>query len=185
MERRTERLLLRELVEDDWRAVLAYQSTPEYLRFYEWTERTPESVQAFLRMLIGFQHETPRSKFQFAVVLPENGQLIGNCGMRVRDPVLRAGDIGYEFDPLFWGHGYATEVAHAMLAFGFAELGMHRIAAICVADNVASAHVLEKIGMRQEARFREHEWFKGRWWDTLVYAILDHEWREQHNQPAT
>jgi RimJ/RimL family protein N-acetyltransferase len=180
LERRTERLLLRELVEEDWRAVLAYQSTPAYLRYYEWPQRTPESVQAFLRMLIDYQHETPRQKFQLAVVLPESGELIGNCGMRVRDPVLRAGDIGYEFDPRYWGRGYATEVARAMLAFGFDELGMHRISAHCVADNVGSAHVLEKIGMRREGHFREHEWYKGRWWDTLIYAILDHEWQSRH-----
>jgi ribosomal-protein-alanine N-acetyltransferase len=120
MERRTERLLLRELSEEDWPAVLAYQSTPEYLRYYAWTERTPEAVQEFVRMLAALRHETPRLAFQFAVVLPETGQLIGNCGMRIRDPELRAGDIGYEFDPRFWGRGYATEVARAMLAFGFA-----------------------------------------------------------------
>jgi RimJ/RimL family protein N-acetyltransferase len=180
MERRTERLVLREFVAEDWRATLAYQSTPEYLRFYEWTERTPEAVRAFIRMFIAAQHDAPRLTFQFAVVLPEGGPLIGNCGMRVRDPALRAGDIGYEFDPRYWGRGYATEVARAMLAFGFDELGMHRIGANCVAENVASAHVLEKIGMRREGHLREHEWYKGRWWDTLVYAIIDDEWRDRH-----
>src|SRR3954451_12266150 len=132
MERRTERLLLREFVDEDWPAVLAYQSTPEYLRYYEWTERTPESVQEFLHMLIASQYETPRRTFQFAVVLPENGHLIGNCGLRIRDPELGAGDIGYEFDPRFWGRGYATEAAHAMLAISFDEMRMHRIAAYCI-----------------------------------------------------
>jgi RimJ/RimL family protein N-acetyltransferase len=33
--------------------------------------------------------------------------------------------------------------------------------------------------MRLEGRLRDKEYFKERWWDTLVYAILDHEWREQ------
>ncbi len=180
MERRTERLLLREIADGDWPAVLAYQSTPEYLRYYAWTERTPEAVQEFVRWLAAFQHETPRRTFQFAIVLPESGHLIGNCGLRIRDPDLRAGDIGYEFDPRYWGCGYATEVARAMLALGFDEMGMHRIAAYCIAENVGSARVLEKIGMTREGRFREHERFKGRWWDTLCYAILDHEWRARH-----
>ena len=71
----------------------------------------------------------------------------------------------------------ATEAARAMMRFGFAELGVHRIWAECVADNVASARVLDQLGMRREARFREHQWARGRWWDTLIYAILDHEWR--------
>ena len=64
-----------------------------------------------------------------------------------------------------------------MLAYGFEELGVHRIWAHCVAENVASARVMEKIGMRQEGYLRESEWMKDRWWDTLVYAILEYEWR--------
>jgi RimJ/RimL family protein N-acetyltransferase len=65
-----------------------------------------------------------------------------------------------------------------MLVFGFERLGLHRIWAQCVADNTASAHVLEKLGLRREGHFREHVYFKGRWWDSLVYAIVDCEWRE-------
>ncbi len=45
-----------------------------------------------------------------------------------------------------------------------------------VAENVASARVLAKLGMRLEGRLREKQCMKGRWWDTLVYAILEHEW---------
>ena len=180
MELRTDRLLLRELVASDWAAVLAYQSDPRYLRYYEWEERTEDEVRAFLAMLIGYQHEIPRLKFQFAVTLPETGQLIGNCGIRVRDPDARRADIGYEFDPGHWGNGYATEVARAMLAFGFGPLGLHRIAAECLAENTASAHVLEKIGMTREARLRHDIRMKGRWWDTLIYAILDEEYAPSH-----
>jgi RimJ/RimL family protein N-acetyltransferase len=115
--------------------------------------------------------------FQLAITLPaESEQLIGNCGLRVNNPQQREGNIGYELAPGYWGCGYATEAARAMLAFGFDGLGLHRIWAECVADNVASAHVLQKLGMRCEAHLREHEHFKGRWWDSLVYAMLDHEW---------
>jgi len=59
------------------------------------------------------------------------------------------------------GHGYATEAARAIVAFGFDTLGLHRIAATCVADNAASAHVLEKIGFRREGRLREVARYKG------------------------
>ncbi|MHB8647545.1 MAG: GNAT family N-acetyltransferase [Thermomicrobiales bacterium] len=175
MKQRTDRLILREFAPDDWRAVRAYQSDPRYLRFYEWEERSEADVRAFVDMFIGFQHETPRTKFQLAITLPEGGELIGNCGIRVRDPAARAGDIGYELNPRFWGRGYATEAARAMLAYGFGPLGLHRVSAECLAENTASAHVLEKIGMRREGHLRENVWMKGRWRDTLLYAILDHE----------
>ena len=65
----------------------------------------------------------------------------------------------------------------ALLRFGFDGLGMHRIYGDCVADNAASARVMEKSGMRREAHLREQAWFKGRWWDSVIYAVLEDEWR--------
>jgi [ribosomal protein S5]-alanine N-acetyltransferase len=97
--------------------------------------------------------------------------------MESGDP--RQANIGYEIAPGYWGEGYASEAARVVVAFGFGELRLHRIWARCVAENVASYRVLEKTGMRREGRLREEEWMKGRWWDTLVYGILDHEWRSR------
>ena len=173
----TERLLLREFVAEDWPAILAYQSDPRYLRYYEWTGRTPEEVQQFLQMFVAQQAEQPRRKFQLAVVLRSDGRLIGNCGIRLKTADAREGDIGYEFAPDEWGKGYATEAAHAIVGFGFGELGLHRIWSWCIAENAGSWHVMEKLGMRREGQLRENEWFKGRWWDTFVYGILEHEWK--------
>jgi len=91
----------------------------------------------------------------------------------------READIGYELSPRQWSRGYATEVARAVVRFGFTELGLHRVWLTCIVDNVGSARVLEKLGMRLEGRLRDKEYFGGRWWDTLLYAILEDEWREQ------
>jgi RimJ/RimL family protein N-acetyltransferase len=130
-------------------------------------------------MFLALREEKPRTKFQLAITLAQGGQLIGNCGIRMKTPDAREADIGYELDPGYWGRGYATEAASRLLAFGFRDLELHRIWAWCIAENVASAHVLEKIGMQQEGRLREKEWMRDRWWDTLLYAILDHEWQAQ------
>lgn len=173
----TDRLLLREFEESDWQAVLEYQSDPLYLRYNPWTYRTEEDVRAFVNMFVIQQKEEPRTKFQFALVLQTEGRLIGNCGIRKRHPDATKADIGYELNSRYWGQGYATEAARAMLAFGFQTLELHRIWADCVVENVASAHVLEKIGMQREGRLRERKWMKDRWWDMLVYAILEQEWR--------
>ena len=181
MQLTTPRLLLREFVEEDWKAVQAYQSDPLYLRYYAWEQPTEAEAREFVGKFVAQQHEQPRAKFQFAIVLPEDGRLIGNCGLRVTDAAAREGDIGYELDSRFWGQGYATEAAREMLRLGFANHGLHRIGAGCVADNAASARVLEKIGMRREGHLREKAYFKGRWWDSLLYAILDHEWQAQRS----
>jgi RimJ/RimL family protein N-acetyltransferase len=173
----TQRLVLREFEEGDWLAVLAYQSHPLYLRYYSWTHRTEQDVRAFVRMFLAQRAEEPRTKFQLAITLAPDGQLIGNAGIRLKTPNDREADMGYELDPRYWGCGYATEAADALLAFGFRELKLHRVWAQCIAENAASAHVLEKIGMRLEGRLRENEWMKDRWWDTLLYAILEREWQ--------
>ena len=134
-------------------------------------------MKAFVQMFLAQQQEEPRTKVQLAVTLKSNRQLIGNCGIRMKSADAHEGDIGYELSPDHWGHGYATEAARAIVAFGFTQLKLHRISSWCIAENVGSAHVLEKLGMQLEGCLRQNEYFKGRWWDTLLYAILADEWQ--------
>jgi RimJ/RimL family protein N-acetyltransferase len=178
----TERLLLRDFVESDWEAVLTYQQDPLYLRYNEWTSRTADEVRDFIQMFLNHQKQSPRIKFQFAVTLKSNGQLIGNCGVRKNLPQASEGDIGYELNPKHWGKGYATEAAQAILHFGFSHLNLQRVSAWCIADNVGSVRVLEKLGMRRKGRVRDHHYFKARWWDTLSYSITYEEWQTQRKK---
>ena len=173
----TERLILREFVVGDWPDVLAYQRDPRYLRFYAWTDRTEGEVRDFVQMFVDQQADQPRRKFQLAITLPDSGRLIGNCVIRRNADNDWEADIGYELAPEHWGRGYATEAALAIVSCGFRELGLHRISSWCIADNTASARVLERVELRLEGRLRENEYFKGRWWDTLLYGLLESEWR--------
>lgn len=184
MELLTERLRLREFVASDWPAVLAYQSDPRYLRLYAWSQRSAEDVRAFVQMFIDQQHEQPRRKYQLAIELRGEGRLIGNCGIRKPAADAQQAEIGYELAPDEWGHGYASEAARAILRFGFEHLQLHRIVAHCLVENIGSARVLEKIGLRQEGRLRESELIKGRWHDTLIYGILAREWRDRSQEPT-
>ena len=174
----TDRLELREFRESDGPAVLAYQRNPLYLRYYAWTDRTPEEAQDFVQIFLDQQQASPRLEFQLAIDLKSTGRLIGNCGIRMKSADAREADIGYELDPVHWRMGFATEAARAMLRFGFTDLGLHRVWSWCIADNTGSVRVLEKLGMRREGQLRENEYYKGRWWDTLLFAILEEEWRE-------
>jgi ribosomal-protein-alanine N-acetyltransferase len=182
MELTTERLILREYKADDWPEVLAYQSDPHYLQYYSWENRTAKEVKDFVQMFLNQQQESPRKKFQLAVTLKSSQQLIGSCGLRLDSPDARQADIGYELSPLHWGGGYATEAATAMVHFGFQTHKLHRLWSWCIADNHRSARVLEKLGMQLEGRLRQNEYFKGRWWDTLMYGMLESEWRAQAAQ---
>ena len=99
----TPRLTLREYTEDDSAAVLAYQSDPRYLRYYPWEERTLEDVQRFVRTFIDWQPESPRRRFQLAVLLHETEALIGSCGVRRKPDDDTEADIGFELSPEHWG----------------------------------------------------------------------------------
>jgi ribosomal-protein-alanine N-acetyltransferase len=177
MKMETERLYMRDFVENDWRAVFSYQTNPHFSRFYNWTERSEADVRQFVQTFIDQQKVQPRRKFQLALVLKDDGSLIGNCGIRVNDPERREANIGYELDPSHWGKGYATEASRLLLRFGFEDLGMHRIWSRVIAENLRSGRVLLRLGMRLEGRLLESEFIHDRWYDTLLYAILDHEWQ--------
>jgi RimJ/RimL family protein N-acetyltransferase len=174
----TQRLMLRELGELDWPAVHEYASDPEVVRYMLWGPNTAAESLGFVQRAMEYRCEQPRMVYDLAVIIKAQGRLIGGCGIQVLDNSDdREGEIGYCFNRRYWGHGYATEAARALVEFGFSELGLHRISATCDPENVPSARVLEKIGMQREGHLREHKWQRGRWRDSLLYAILEHEWR--------
>jgi RimJ/RimL family protein N-acetyltransferase len=173
----TERLRLREFLENDWHAVLAYQSDPRYLRYAPWTYRLQENVTRLVQDFIGWQHEQPRVKYQLAIVLPTTQQVIGSCGIRMAMAHAQKAELGYELHPDYWGQGYATEAARSLLAFGFETLHLQHVWAQCIAENTASIRVLERLGMRQERRLRHHAWMQNQWWDMLVYSLDRAAWQ--------
>jgi RimJ/RimL family protein N-acetyltransferase len=171
----TERLILRDFADEDWFAVHSYAADPEVSRYMDWGPNSTPETRAYVERALVAQQEKPRRDFDLAITLRADDRLIGGCGIHVSDPQIREGWIGYVLSRDCWGQGYASEAARALLGFGFGPLGLHRIFATCDSHNLASARVLEKIGMRREGRLHEHKWQKGEWRDSLLYAILEHE----------
>lgn len=176
---RTKRLVLRDLNEADWQAVHDYASDPEVVRYMDWGPNTEEQTENFIQRAIASQKEQPRRNYTLAIVLEVENRLIGSCGLNVSNPDNQEGWIGYCLNRHFWGRGYATETAEAFLSYGFDQLSLHRIFAMCDPANVASAYVLEKIGMQREGHLREHKLAKGSWRDSLLYAILADGWKQR------
>lgn len=179
MEIVTDHLILREFQESDFEAILAYQSDPRYLRYYEraWIENRAENTRNLLQRFLDSQQEQPRTKFQLAVTLREDGRLIGNVGVRKESAEATQGDVGCELAPDYWNLGYATEATRAMLSFGFEQLGLHRLWASTIADNRGAWRVLEKLGMTREGELRETTLLADGWANSVVYGMLEQEWR--------
>jgi RimJ/RimL family protein N-acetyltransferase len=173
----TSRLLLREFEETDWQAVQRYAADPEVVRYMLWGPNTEEETLTFLARARAAQRSQPRLDFELAVILKGEQRLIGGCRLHLTNLLYREAALGYGLERAAWRQGYATEAALALLAFGFEQVSLHRIFAICDPANTGSARVLEKIGMHFEGHLREHLWAKGHWRDSLLYAILEQEWQ--------
>lgn len=180
---RTERLTLRPATDDDVDPTWAYRRLPEVT---EWVTRRPADLAEY------------RSEFRdparlAATVVVQLGHdqdspVLGDLVLRRTDgwtqrEVADQGrgteaEIGWAFDPACAGHGYATEAVRELLRVTFEDHGLRRVVAHCFFDNVPSWRLMERVGMRREGHaVRDSLHRSGRWLDSLVYAMLDEEWR--------
>jgi RimJ/RimL family protein N-acetyltransferase len=112
----------------------------------------------------------------FAVTISPGGELCGAVGLTIT-PAHERAELGYWVGVPYWGRGFATESASAVMAFGFETLRLHRIYASHYAGNTASQRVLEKIGMRREGPSRQHVRKWNRFIDLENYGLLASEFR--------
>jgi RimJ/RimL family protein N-acetyltransferase len=174
----TERLVLRRFEGADFDALFAYRSRPDVARYIYWEAESPEEARVALDRKIASRGVLAEGDvFCLAIELKTTGQMIGDVVLQLKSLPNRTAELGYVLHPDHRGHGYATEASRELLRIAFEELRLHRVVAGLEARNLASARVLEKLGMRREARFVEDEFVKGEWQSAIEYAILDREWR--------
>jgi RimJ/RimL family protein N-acetyltransferase len=177
----TERLRLRPFNRGDVDAVFAYRKREDVAQYLFDGPMTHETATEVVGLRSGqFTLNGEGDKIFLAVELRDPHAMIGEVSLIWRDVANRQGEIGYIFNPVHHGNGYATEAARALLELGFDGLGLHRIFARCAAANVSSWGVMERLGMRREAYFREHVFVKGAWDEELIYAVLEDEWRARY-----
>ena len=110
------------------------------------------------------------------LAVEREGEYVGEVGVGLTSVEHRQAEVGYVFLPRARGLGYATEATRAMVDLAVVKLGAHRVVGRLDGRNVASAAVLERLGLRREATFRQNEFVKGEWTDEVVYATLASEW---------
>ncbi|PPF89703.1 hypothetical protein C5B96_00740 [Subtercola sp. Z020] len=178
---RTPRLTLRLLRASDAEDIHAYQRLPEVVEYMFWQVRTlAETREHLARRLATTALVNDGDVLVVGVELADgsggSSRLIGEITVFLHSVESGQAEIGWAFNPKFQGRGYASEAAGRMLDWAVTELGAHRVAAQLDPLNTSSAAVCGRLGMQQEALFRENLWFKGRWGDTAVYALLRSEW---------
>jgi [ribosomal protein S5]-alanine N-acetyltransferase len=173
------RIHLREVGTDDTAAAWRWASDPEFFRHMA---VAPVASEADERELLAqvqvLAAEQPRRHYHLGIVWNDTDDLVGLARLSVSEPEHRGGDIGYGLRRDRWGEGIATEAARLLVDFGFSVLRLHRIFAYHHPDNVASGRVLTKIGMQREGQLRENVLcHDGTWRDSVVYAVLDRDWK--------
>jgi RimJ/RimL family protein N-acetyltransferase len=177
MEITISRLLLRDFAAGDEAALFALEAAPALYRYRDSEPPAEEKIRSFFQRTQDLLTLDPRPAYILAVVLPDEKQLIGVVTLTITNWELGQAELGYRLGPDFWGQGYAAEAAQALVGFGFATLGLHRIYALCHPDNTGSRRVMEKIGMRYEGYLRQDWRYRdGTWRDSLLYAILAQDW---------
>lgn len=179
----TDRLILRDFEPADFDRFYATTDDPEYRQYYPEEEMTREAMAAVFDVILPDVDGTERTGYQLAVCR-RSGGLIGTCGVRIEDPIHRQASLGCAIARAFWGQGYAEEACLELIDFGFSDLQIHRLFADTNAENRRSRALLERMGFRLEAEFVDHRFFTGRWWNTVVYATTEDEWRSFRSADA-
>lgn len=145
----TPRLTLRVFTLDDAALMRDVLNAPDFIRFVgdRGVHTLEQARQHITEKVLASQSENGFSMYH--VSLRETGEAIGACGL-IKRPGLDDVDIGYGFLPAFYGKGYASECANAVIQYARDVLGMRRVVGIVAPDHEASIHVLENAGLRFE-----------------------------------
>jgi [ribosomal protein S5]-alanine N-acetyltransferase len=173
----TPRLTLREVSMNDLETIHALNSLPETDEYN--TLGIPANIQVTESLLVDWIADNthqPRNGYVLAIMHTESNRFLGMIAMTLAKPKFSQGEVWYKLHPNEWNKGYATEALKGMLDFGFNTLGLHRIQAGVAVDNIASAKVLEKVGMIREGRKRKVLPIRGQWIDNFFYGILEEDW---------
>jgi ribosomal-protein-alanine N-acetyltransferase len=174
--RSSRRLRLRELVVEDVDAVLAIYGSPEATEHLSFEPRTRDQVAQIVARSIASATAKPRNEYALAVVGRDTNEMIGFGRVALDPHQQRAATFGFALRPDAWGVGYGLETVRLLLSLGFDDLGLHRVWGARSPLNDASAKTMTAAGMVEEGTIREHVQKAGQWRDSVVHAILDHEW---------
>ena len=175
----TPRLILRSFCDADLEPFLTYRNDPLVSRYQGWdTPYLRVDALEFVAQMKTAISGTPGEWMQLAIERKDNGEMIGDMAFYIAKSNPRQADFGYSLARSAWGQGYALEASTKTLDYLFRVLEMHRVAADCDVDNVASIRLLERLGFRREAHLIESFWLVASaiWGSEYQYAILQREW---------
>lgn len=171
------RVRLRPFEERDLEAMSTYRGDAEVCRFLPFDPQSADDIRRRNGALMGRTAlDGEPGGVMLVIERLDDGAVIGDLVLFHLDPDAGSAEIGWVVSPSASGRGVATEAVRALIDTAFEVYGLRRLVAQIDPDNVRSTALAERLGMRREAHFVEKDWFKGRWGDVCVYAVLAREW---------
>lgn len=171
---KTERLIIRLAEPEDAKSIFSYRSDLVENKYQGWFPDSVEEVRDYISNMPKTM-DIANICFQVAIILVDENRLIGDMGISFTNHNMQA-EIGCTLDKDYQKKGYATEALKAMVDYLFGTLGKHRIIASVDPRNIASIRLIERLGFRNEAHFKESYYLRGDWVDDVIYAKLKTEW---------
>ena len=176
MKLHTKRLKLEKLEMKHAESFYSYRSDAETNKYQGWIPYALEDCKHFIKNRVAKEFNTEGTWFQFAILHKESNELIGDLGVHFLEGDEHQVEIGCTIAKKYHGKGYANEALSKLIDNLFRDLKKHRITASIDPNNLASAKMVEKLGFRKEAHFKESILMNGTWVDDVIYAILQKEW---------
>lgn len=169
---KTERLILREMIKEDFAALYEIFSNSEVMRYYP----APLDKEKTENWILRNQKRYKEDGFGlWSVILKEENRVIGDCGITLQNiHGQMLPEVGYRIHPDYQKRGYASEAAAACLAYGFDELGFEKMFSYMKYTNVPSMKTAMKNGFYEIEEYADE--VNG---FTKVFAITKEEWKKK------
>jgi len=170
----TERMTLRAFVQEDADQLFELRNHPKVLEYLDRPEDEGKqvSIDMIQRILESFKDHTGVS---WVMSDKQTGNFLGTFGFWRLWPEHSRAEIGYTLLPKYWRKGYMRECIETCMKYAFTELGLHSVMANVNPDNEPSWKLLEAIGFKREAHFREDYYANGKFTDSYIYSCLERD----------
>lgn len=171
----TKRLLIRELKDDDLQSHHQLMSNDIVMTYIEDIKtHSLEESSDNLNFCIAESYKKDRQCYFLAIEELSSKKHVGSIGFTIVERNESGGncELGYFIHECFWGLGYTTEAAKAVISYAFEELNLHKITTGCMAENVSSEKIMIKLGMKKEGHLVQHVLHNGIWKDRVEYALI-------------
>lgn len=166
----SDRLILRQIVNDDARVVLQGYSDARVNGHMSVSYHSLDEVQEQLTWYEELYNN--HTGIWWGICLSSTGEMIGNGGFHLWHHTHRTAELGYWLLPEHQKKGYALEAMRAMILYGFNEMNLHRIEAIVDSGNHPSSALLKKLGFSLDGIRRECEFVNSKFVSLEIWSML-------------